>query len=618
MCIFGLFNSGKWKCDDLLAMVSKKIWIVFLVSLQCGLLAAKPSISYRLTMPEPQTHYFEVEMVLQNFNDKTLDIKMPVWAPGSYLIREFPKNVDVFDAYDENNQLLESYKTDKNTWHIEKGNSDKVIIKYNVYAFELSVRTSFLDMDHGYINGTSVFMFVDKYLDLPSRLEIIPFKEWKIVSTALPEIPNSKWNYQSEDYDQLVDCPIEIGNHKEIKFEAAGITHTIAMYGKGNYDEDRIKKDYTRLIEGLTKIFGQNPANNYVFIIHNLENGGGGLEHKNSTTLEVNRWTYAPEKNYKSFLGLSAHEYFHLWLVKRIRPVELGPFDYNKENYTDMLWVMEGFTSYYSQLILVQLGYLTESEFLSNLAESFTSQELSPGNTVQSVGMSSFDAWIKAYRPNENSSNTQVSYYQKGSILAALLDVLIISNSEGENNLGDALKYLYDEYYLKSGKGITDEDLKKALEKYARTNLDDFYEKYVYGTEEIDYENFFRNTGLKIKKVEVKSENKQLGIKVSTSNGQTTVKSVLKDSPGWKCGINADDELLAIDNFRITSNGSIDKILNNQNFGDTVEVIVSRQGILKKLSIVLEPINSFYYQISANVNGSKHQGKILDKWLNNK
>lgn len=568
-------------------------------------------------MPEPQTHYFQVDMTLENFNEKTLDVRMPVWAPGSYLIREFSKNVEIFDASDGAGNELKSYKTNKNTWRVEKENSDKVVIHYNVYAFEMSVRTSFLDADHGYVNGTSVFMFVDGHLDLPSTLEVSPFEKWNTVSTGLPEDGSKKWTFLADNYDELVDCPIEIGNHKEIKFVAAGIPHTIAMYGEGNYNEDRLKKDLTKIVEELIRIMGENPVKKYVFIIHNLESGGGGLEHRNSATLQVNRWIYSPEKSYDSFLGLAAHEYFHLWLVKRIRPIELGPFDYNQENYTDLLWVMEGFTSYYSQLVLCHLGYLQKHEFLSNLAESFTSLELSPGNDAQPVSMASFDAWIKAYRPNENSSNSQISYYQKGSILAALLDVLIISNSHGEHTLGDVLKYLYETYYLKEQRGFTTDEFKKALEIFAGMSLDSFFSKYINGTEEIDYNHFMELAGFRIKKVLLPRKEINLGITVNPGGGDLMVKSVLKDSPAWKYGINADDEIIAVDGYRVKSSGGIDKILDNREFGDTIEVLVARDGKLKNLSVELQPMEAFYYQISEDKSISKLQEKVFDKWLNN-
>ena len=345
-------------------------------------------------MPKPQNHYFHVEMELEDFNEKEIDISLPVWAPGSYLVREFSKNINMVKAFDENGNPLEIKKQRKNSWTINKSKNKKVIVKYEVYAFELSVRTSFLDLTHGYVSGSGVFMFVEGHLDVSGELKIIPFEGFSTVSTALPEA-KSKFEFSYTDYDHLVDCPIEIGNQLVFDFNAAGVKHTVAIYGDGNYLIDELRTDMAKIIEEETKVFGQNPNKEYLFIIHNVVNGQGGLEHKNSTTLSVNRWTYSGS-NYIKFLSLVAHEYFHLWNVKRIRPIELGPFDYNQENYTDMLWVMEGFTSYYDELILLRAGYYSQNQMLGKVESAINYVEGSVGSREQPLAHASFDAWVKA------------------------------------------------------------------------------------------------------------------------------------------------------------------------------------------------------------------------------
>lgn len=578
-------------------------------------LFAAESIRYKLSMPEPHTHYFEVEVVLGGFKQDYVDLKMPVWAPGSYLVREFSKNVDAFDAVSAEGKSLRVEKIAKNTWRIHKTKGEDVVARYNVYAYEMSVRTSFLDADHGYLNGTSVFMYPEGYKGLGSELEVIPFKEWKLVSTALPRIPREGWFFKAKDYDQLADCPIEIGNHKEIVFNAAGIEHRIAMYGEGNYNEETLKQDLTRIIEGLVQMFGENPNDDYLFIVHNLEKGSGGLEHINSTTLQVNRWTYYPSGKYHSFLTLAAHEYIHLWLVKRLRPAELGPFDYDNENYTRLLWVMEGVTSYLSQLIMCQLGYMTQGQYLDKVSESFTNMENTPGNRVQPVSLSSFDAWIKAYRPNENSVNSQVSYYLKGSVVSTLLDVLIIGNSNGRHNLTSVLRYLYEEYYKKEDRGITDSEMKSALEKFAGVSLDEFYEKYIDGTEEIDYDRYLGLAGLQVSRdAFMKEDKKKLGASLSESGGSAVVKSVQAGTPAWKYGLNADDEIIAIDGYRV-NRGGINTVLENREIGDELELLVARDGMMKTLKLKLEETEGYYYRISMKRSTTKAEEEVLLKWL---
>ena len=413
------------------------------------------TVKYYLSMPKPQNHYFHVEMVLENFNEKSVDVSLPVWSPGSYLVREFAKNINLVTATDASGKELHIKKKKKNTWSIDKGKADEVRVSYDVYAFELSVRTSFLDLTHGFVSGSGVFMFVENHLDVNGDVVVVPHEGFSEVSTALPRKEKNKpYVFTYSDYDHLVDCPIEIGNQLIFKFNASGVKHTVAMYGEGNFDVESLKRDMSKVIEEETKVFGQNPNKEYLFIIHNVVDGQGGLEHKNSTTLSVNRWTYSGS-SYVKFLSLVAHEYFHLWNVKRIRPFELGPFDYNMENYTDLLWVMEGFTSYYDELLLLRAGYYTQSEFLSKMESSINYVEGSVGARVQPVAHASYDAWIKAYRPNENSSNTTMTYYTRGSILAAFLDVKIIRKSKGEKCLDHFLQHMYNKFYIKAGRGFT-------------------------------------------------------------------------------------------------------------------------------------------------------------------
>ena len=359
------------------------------------------TVSYKLMMSRPQSHYYEVEMEVSGYKGKSFDVKMPVWAPGSYLVREFSKNLNLVKAFNENGEPIKVSKVTKNKWNIAKSKAKKVTIKYEVYAFELTVRTSFLDLTHGFVSGTSVFMYTEKSKNSAGKLEIVPHKDFSTITTALKKEGETN-TYLFDNYDQLVDCPIEIGNQKVFDFDAAGVHHTVGMYGEGNYDIEKLKIDMAKIIESTSNVVGVNPNKQYTFIIHNVVDGQGGLEHMNSTTLSVNRWTYEGSA-YLKFLSLVAHEYFHLWNVKRIRPIELGPFNYDEENYTTLLWVMEGVTSYYDELILLRAGYYTEEIYIAKLLSSLNYVEGTVGSRIQPVAHASFDAWVKGYRPNENS-----------------------------------------------------------------------------------------------------------------------------------------------------------------------------------------------------------------------
>ena len=559
-----------------------KRFFLLLASLYFSIGSFAIKINYNVKMTNPNSHYFEVEMQLSDFKAKELKIKMPVWAPGSYLVREFAKSVNLVRAKDGDGKALKVEKENKNTWVIPTKKIKNLTINYEVYAFELSVRTSFLDDSHGYINGTSVFMYVDGYKDSPGTVKIVPHESFKKISTTLKSEGSNVFAFKN--YDHLVDCPIEIGNHETFSFDAAGVKHTVAMYGEGNYEPAVLKRDMSKIIEAETAIFGQNPNKEYLFIIHNLTNGGGGLEHTNSTSLQVNRWTYEGDA-YMGFLSLVAHEYFHLWNVKRLRPKSLGPFDYDNENYTDLLWVMEGFTSYYDELVLRRAGFYSEEDYIGKLVGTINYVNSLPGNTVQPVAHASFDAWIKAYRHNENSSNTTISYYSKGQILAAMLDLYIINKYKAEKGLDQFLQHLWKEFYGKDGSGFTEDEFQASLEGFIGEDMDWFFDKHVYGTEEINYQKFFDAVGVKLVMSKMPAK-PSLGIRTSNSGGKLVVTSVRAGSGAEKGGISVNDEILAIDGWRATD-GNLSDMVQKKNIGDQVEIILSRDQIIKTYTITL-------------------------------
>ena len=558
-----------------------KIILTALVLLNT-ILVFSQKVNYKLKMTNPQSHYFEVEMILEGLTDKQIEVKMPVWAPGSYLVREFSKNVNQVLAFDENKVAIKTVKTAKNTWQLQNALKGKRIsITYQVYAFELSVRTSFLDLTHGFVSGSGVFMYVSNHQNLPGQIEITPYREFNVVSTALPKAKisvssDSNKTFDFSNYDHLIDCPIEIGNQVEFQFMAAGVKHTVAMYGDGNYDIEKLKVDMPKVIEAETQVFGENPNKEYLFIVHNVVDGQGGLEHMNSTTLSVNRWSYSGAE-YLGFLNLVAHEYFHLWNVKRFRPIELGPFDYDKENYTSLLWVMEGFTSYYDELIMRRAGFMSQEEFVSKMQNTINYVEGSVGSRVQSVAHSSFDAWIKAYRPNENSSNTTMTYYSRGQIIAAIFDVLIVDKYKGKKCLDDFMRFVYIKYAKELNRGISDKEFKMELEKFLEMDLTTFYAKYIDGTEIIPYGEYFSKVGIDVTYTGTKRPS--FGASVKQEGGNVIVKSVRSGSSAEKAGISVNDEIIACNGFRVDQ-GSLEGTMNALKENEQVELLINRDDIL--------------------------------------
>lgn len=582
---------------------------VILLSLLVSATVNAASVNYTLSFSQPQTHYVEVEMRVTDWKGGDLDLRLPVWAPGSYLVREFSRFVENVTARDKNGKSLSYTRSSKNGWKFNAPAGD-VRIQYRVYAYELSVRTSFIDADHAYLNGTSVFMYVEDGKSWPCKVTVILPDMWKKISVALES--TGKNTYAAADYDLLVDSPFEIGNHSVFNFNASGVEHEVAMFGEGSYDVKRLQEDMKKIVEECTSVYGKHPCKNYLFIIHNLTSGGGGLEHQNSTTLEVNRYTYSSEGSYNGFLSLVAHEYFHLWNVKRLRPVELGPFDYNNENYTTMLWFAEGFTAYYDDLIVRRCGFSSNDAYLGILSGNFSYVVNTPGNKVQSLEESSSDAWIKFYRTTENSSNNSISYYTKGAAVGAVYDLAIRSATGGNKSLDNVMQSLYDRYYVdnKGAKGITPDDFRKMVNEVAGVNLDTIYQKYVAGNDSIDYNTFLKVAGLKIVP---SSAAGGAWTGMNFQGGKLIVSSIERGSPAWEYGMNVNDEIIAINKNRVTDDMS--KFLAMKQPGEKVTFTVARGGVLRDVDVVLGKSPAVKFSIVQLSNSTEEQKKQLSAWL---
>lgn len=584
----------------------KRIWVILIATILFSTELLAEKVNYNLYMTKPQNHYYQVEMVLSDFKEATLEIKMPVWAPGSYLVREFSKNVDLVKAKDENGKSLAIKKTAKNTWSIQRGKAKTIYVNYEVYAFELSVRTSFLDVTHGFVSGSGIFMYVNNHKLLSGLLTVYPHANFQTITTALPrktmdKNPESEQVFEFSDYDQLVDCPIEIGNQEVFQFTAADVPHTVALYGVGNYDIERLKIDMAKIVETASGVIGENPNKSYTFIIHNVVDGQGGLEHSNSCTLSVNRWTYEGS-GYTDFLSLVAHEYFHLWNVKRIRPIELGPFNYDEENYTSLLWVMEGFTSYYDELLLCRAGYLTQEEFLNKLQSSINYVEGSVGARIQPVAHASFDAWIKAYRPSENSANTTMTYYSRGSMLAALLDAKIIAKFNGTKGLDHFLRQLYANYYKRLNRGFSEEEFQKELEDFLGEDMDEFFDKYVNGTEIVPLSAILGNVGITVENVGTAKPS--FGASLKQEGGKVIVRAIRSGSAAETAGLSVNDEVIACNGFRVDQQ-AFETFLTTLEQGTELNLLIARDEILYELKAVISMYNKPQFKFGFSTDSQK-------------
>lgn len=572
-------------------------------------------IRFELSFTEPQAHYIDVLMEIPEVTKDYLEVSMPVWAPGSYLIREFSKNVEGFEAVGASGKPLDCEKVTKNTWRIRSAGEGAVRINYRVYAFEVSVRTSFVDASHAFIAPTGVFMFADGEINRASEVTVRPHAAWTKISTGLESVAGKPNTYSAKDFDVLFDSPIEIGNQDIFTFNAAGVLHEVAMVGGGSYDKERLKTDMAKIVEQASLVFGENPNKRYVFIVHHYSSGGGGLEHLNSSVLGASRTAYDTERGYLRFLGLVAHEYFHLWNIKRLRPEALGPFDYHAENYTTNLWIGEGFTTYYASVLVHRAGFNKEEAFLDGLLGNIHSVENQGGNLVQSLSEASFDAWIKYYRPNENSINTDVSYYTKGGLIALLLDLKLLHVSKGKIGLDDLMRKAYDTFYKKQGRGYTDAEFKALAEELAGVSLDDIYQ-YVYKAGSVDYNPFMAYAGMQLVQQNALFTAPDFGARTRLVGGKFIVASVVRASSAWDGGINVNDELLAINGQSLDIEGkAYSSLLEQTKVGDEWQVTVSRDGISKTLPVRIKASQTKRFKFDQVPNPSAAQLAVRQKWL---
>lgn len=558
-------------------------------------LLSTPHINYRVSFPEPHTHYAEVSMHITGFKEQVLDIRMPSWTPGSYLLREFAKSVEQVDAVADG-QKVDFTRTDKNTWQFPVKGLKSITVSYKVYAFEWSVRTSFIDADMAFLHQTSVFMLAEQLKDAPGTLEVQLPNSWKQVHVALPRTKNTEAHvFSFENYDALADAPLIAGNYQTADFQVHGVPHTVAVVGPGNQDMPVFIRDLQAICDTTTGIFGQHPCKNYLFIVLNTEAGGGGLEHANSCTVMMPRWQWNNPTRYKQFLGLCGHEYLHLWNVKRIRPEALGPFDYSKENHTDMLWVAEGITSYYDELILRRAGFYSREAYLDKMASAINDLEQRPGRFYQTLAASSHDAWIREYRPNENSRNTTISYYGKGQVLAFLLDAMITSRTAGTRNLDDVMKGLWNLYLRRPERGFSNAEFYAMLDAVGGAGLGAEIRRLVETIETPNYAAILAKAG--IAATNPGKQETTLGINTAFENGRMLVKYVERDLAAWKGGLNVNDELIAVDGRR--TGNSLDEVNRLLKVNQQVEVLISRSGMIRTLTLNPETVNRAAWKLEA-------------------
>lgn len=552
-------------------------------------------LRYKLKFPQASSHYAHVELTISDVTDSKIEVMMPVWTPGSYLVREYARHIDNLSAKSGSGQTLVIDKTNKNRWTIETGGANSVTVSYRLYCREMSVRTNWVEEDFAILNGAPTFLTL---VGGRSRSHVVSVElapRWKQLVTPLPLMDSQRHTFVAADFDELVDSPLLLGNPQTASFEVGGKPHMLVNQGGAKYwDVDKAAKDVEKIVAAHQKMWDNVPYPRYVFF-NLITESGGGLEHDNSTLLMTSRWRYRVEKDYKRWLTLVSHEFFHTWNVRRLRPRGLRRYDYEAENYTDSLWIAEGITSYYESLALIRCGLFKRDDYLDGLSSDIDGVEKSPGKNVQSLSESSRDAWIKFYRPDENSRNTRVSYYGKGAVAAFLLDAEIRAATKNSKSLDDVMRLMYQRF---AKDGYLPEDFRSVVAEVAGKELTDWFKIHIDTASPMQYENALAWYGLTFgdeKKSEdddsKKSDDKGkpwTGFSTSDKGGKLMITRVQSGSPAAMAGLNVDDEVIAVDGFRVTASNLRDR-LKQFKVGESVSILMSRRQEIVTRELTFQP-----------------------------
>ncbi|MFY0569313.1 M61 family metallopeptidase [Archangium lansingense] len=549
------------------------------------------AVHYRVSMLRPHSHLFEVEATFPAGPD-VLDAMLPVWTPGSYLVREFARQVQDMSAMGPGGEPLAVQRVDKRTWRVQ-ARGHTVTLRYRVYANELTVRTSHLDGSHGYFNGATLFLYTEATRGLEHLVTVDAPAGWR----AFAALERRGEAFAAKDYDELVDSPFEVGPHTPHTFTAAGVLHEVVVWGDTVPDTARLCSDLQRIVEAQARMYGGLPMRRYLFLVYLTDKSRGGLEHKASTSLLFPRAGLQNARGWEDFLTLASHEYFHLWNIKRVKPRALVPFDYSQENYTSLLWAFEGGTSYYDNLFVLRAGLMSDNRYLTRLGETLSTLHATPGRKTQTLAEASLVSWVKHYRPDEHSPNSAISYYLKGEVVAALLDLELRRATDNARGLDDLMRLLWHRYGDESG--VPEDGVEAAASEVAGKELSAFFDRAVRSTEELDY-SVFSHVGLEVRfrpresssdkggtpPPRVKGEVRPRGWLGVTTKGSATIATVLEGSPAQEAGLYVDDELVALDGWKVDAAGLLSRS-EDKSPGDTVRLTVFRRDRLVDVTVTL-------------------------------
>jgi predicted metalloprotease with PDZ domain len=566
-------------------------------------------IEYTVHLRQPQTQTVDIQMRIRKVAGETLYVALPVWRPGRYDVLNLASGIRNLRAAAASGESLSVAKIDKTTWQIATAGHADVIVTYGVYANSLSNRTRHVDDTHAFLSGAAVFLYVPERRMDSTLVHVDAPAGWKVATGLEPVDGNPRVRY-AEDYDVLVDSPFEIGEHRVTPFEIDGKSHEIVIWGDAVPDHARLVDDFSRIVRSCVAIFGNIPYSRYVFLVHVSPDGRGGTEHLNSTIMQTSLRSFQTESGYRNFLGLVSHEIFHTWNVKQFRPSGIRFYDYTKENYTDLLWVAEGATSYYDDLILVRSGIESPDWYLTLLGNAITAQRKRPGSRVQSLVESSFDAWIRFNHPTPDDVNSTVSFYETGALASLLLDMELRQRTSNRISLDNVMREMYLRF-PRTGPGYTLDDLRLVFDRLSATSFQDFFNRYIGGTETFPFERLLRTVGIEVR--ELSNSKAYAGINLSDRGGTLEVVSVPSDGPAYGAGVNAGDQIVAVDGRQLSAT-EFDENLSRLGDGRVVHLQILRRGRMRSIDVTLSR-GSAAVQLTRSASATEVQRNAYESWL---
>lgn len=546
-------------------------------------------VQYLVQIENPHQNLVRVTLRFKRHQNQTrLSFFLPSWSPGSYLMREYSRHIRWIKVEQDNGEALYFEQLAKGEWEIDwnqsllKHESDGVSITYEIYCKELTVRTSHVDSTHAFLHGPSYLMGIKGEVLKDPTIEFRFPPLWSKLTTGLKEISTKReeFVFTAKNYDELIDAPVEIGCQETDGFEYRGKPHHLAYYGLTYPHAQNLKADTKKIVETVSSHFtGDLPYESYTFITHFAPKLFGGLEHLNSTALQFDGRKLSNRKDYLNYLSLVAHEYFHTWNVKRIRPIELGPFDYQNEAYTSLLWLAEGLTSFMDDLFVYRSGLSTLEEYLDTVKGNFETYYNTPGKKFHSLELSSFNAWIKLYRPDENSKNSSISYYLKGGLVFSVLHSRLIENGK---SIDDFLEALWKHFLARPEKGITKNEIYDLIRDLGGEKTLSEFVTMVETTEDIDFESAYRKMGIEFRWQD--SSTPWIGAEFDAVGDRAVVRSVILDSPAYQAGLNAGDEIIALNGLRALKE-DMDKLGSFIQLNQSQEFMIARLGVIHKIEI---------------------------------